>query len=79
LPLGCQPETRAFHPHVTLARVKPGSDLRTVRRHIAAMTGFDLGSFAAREFHLYLSQPGPQGSVYTKLATYDLVREKNTI
>jgi 2'-5' RNA ligase len=38
----------------------------------------DFGSFTAREFHLYLSQPTPHGSVYTKLATYDLVREQNT-
>jgi 2'-5' RNA ligase len=74
-PLGCRPETRAFHPHVTLARIKRTSDLRSLREHMAAVPGVEFGSFHAREFHLYLSQPAARGSVYTKLATYDLVRE----
>jgi 2'-5' RNA ligase len=72
LPLGCPPETRAFHPHVTLARFKRSGDLPALRENV------DFGSFTAREFHLYLSEPTPRGSVYTKLATYDLVREQNT-
>ncbi len=77
-PLGCQPETRPYHPHVTLARVKRSSDIRTLRERIAATIESDFGSFRATEFHLYLSQPTERGSVYTKLATYDLVREQNT-
>jgi 2'-5' RNA ligase len=73
VPLGCQPEDRTFHPHVTLARFKHSSDLPTLRENL------DFGAFNAQEFHLYLSEPTPRGSVYTKLATYDLVREQNTI
>jgi RNA 2',3'-cyclic 3'-phosphodiesterase len=72
-PRGCPPEARAFHPHVTLARIKRPSELPTPGANV------DFGSFTAREFHLYLSEPTPHGSVYTKLATYDLVREQNTI
>jgi len=78
-PLGCDPETRPYRPHITLARVKPGNDIRGLREHVAAMTDFEFGSFDARDFHLYVSTPAPGGSVYTKLATYDLMRENNEI
>jgi 2'-5' RNA ligase len=76
LRLGLAAETRAYHPHVTLARTKANADIRSLREHIAAMSVFDFGSFDAHEFHLYESKPSAQGSVYTKLATYDLMREK---
>jgi 2'-5' RNA ligase len=77
-PLGIAPETRAYRPHVTLARVKPAHNIRALREHIAAMTDFDFGSFDALDFHLYSSSPAAKGSVYTKLATYDLMRENRT-
>ncbi len=76
LPLGLAAETRAYHPHVTLARIKPNTDIRNLREHIAATADFDFGSFEATEFHLYESTPSARGSVYKKLATYDLMREK---
>lgn len=79
LPLGLAAEARPYHPHVTLARIRGTGDIRALREHIAGMTNFDFGRFDAREFHLYLSQPSGRGSVYTKLATYDLMREKNNI
>jgi 2'-5' RNA ligase len=78
-PLGCPPETRAYHPHLTLARIKGSGDLRALREHVAGMTDLDFGSFAAQQFHLYLSRPATRGSAYTKLATYDLMREINGI
>jgi 2'-5' RNA ligase len=78
LPLGLAAETRAYRPHVTFARSKADADIRGLREHIAAMSDFDFGSFDAREFHLYESRPSARGSIYTKLATYDLMREKNT-
>jgi 2'-5' RNA ligase len=78
LPLGVVAETRTYRPHVTLARIKGHADIRDLREHIAAMSDFDFGSFDAHEFHLYESRPSARGSVYTKLATYDLMREKKT-
>jgi 2'-5' RNA ligase len=71
VPLGIAREERAYSPHLTLAKIK-NEDIRALREHIASMTNFDFGSFDATEFHLYLSKPGPRGSVYTKLATYSL-------
>ena len=79
IPLGINPETRDYRPHVTLARIKSNADIGPLREHIAAMTDFDFGAFEAASFHLYRSDPTPAGSVYTKLATYDLMRENKKI
>jgi len=70
-PLGCPPEDRPYSPHLTLAKIK-NENIRDLREHIASMTNTDFGSFEAVEFNLYLSKPGPRGSVYTKLASYPL-------
>ena len=71
--LGIARETRAFAPHLTLARMPdPPVDLAALRRAVAALPSDDFGSFEATCFHLYLSKMGPGGSVYTKLATYPL-------
>jgi len=72
---GLAAETRPYSPHVTLARIKAEDDIRALRERIAAITDFDFGSFEAREFHLYESILSARGSVYTKQATYDLMRE----
>lgn len=85
LPLGLPAETRAYRPHVTLARIKASNDIRGLREHVADMTDSDFGSYDARDFNLYLSQQASHGpthattgrSIYTKLATYDLMRENN--
>jgi 2'-5' RNA ligase len=70
-PLGCKPEDRAYHPHLTLARVS-NDNIRQLRERIADMKNPDLGSFEATEFHLYLSQTGAKTSVYTTLASFAL-------
>jgi 2'-5' RNA ligase len=70
-PLGCKREDRAYHPHLTLARVS-NDNIRELRERIAEMKNPDPGSFEATEFHLYLSTPGPKGSAYKKLASYAL-------
>lgn len=71
VPLGCAREDRPYSPHLTLAKIK-NEKIRDLREHIASMTNLDFGSFEAVDFHLYLSKPGPRGSVYTKLASYPL-------
>jgi 2'-5' RNA ligase len=71
-PLGVAKEHRPYSPHLTLARIK-NEDIRKLREHIAKMTNFDFGTFQVSEFHLYLSKTGPNGSIYTPLATYPLL------
>jgi len=73
---GLAPETRPYLPHVTLARIKKNSDILALREHIGDPTRFDFGAFDATDFHLFVSKPTATGSVYAKLATYDLMREK---
>jgi 2'-5' RNA ligase len=71
VPLGCAREERPYSPHLTLAKIK-NENIRDLREHIASMNNPDFGSFDAVDFHLYLSKPGPRGSVYSKLASYSL-------
>jgi 2'-5' RNA ligase len=65
--LGVAPETRAYSPHLTLARIKEPSQAATLPKDLGAP---DFGSFTTDRFHLYLSKPGPSGSVYTKLSEF---------
>jgi 2'-5' RNA ligase len=70
--LGIPRETRAFSPHLTLARIKERLDLQPLREAIAALPSLDFGRFEAPSFFLYRSQLRPSGSVYTKLAEFPL-------
>ena len=68
--LGVAREERPYTAHLTLARIKMPVPLEQVRRKIAQMESLDFGAFEAREFLLYLSEPGAAGSLYTKLAGF---------
>lgn len=65
-------ERRAFHPHVTLARVREasGETRRLARRHVNL--GFGPVAFAAGEVVLMRSLFGPGGSKYTALSRHEL-------
>lgn len=68
-PLGIEREAKPFRPHLTLARIKePGVPLTALRQAIAQLEDTEFGSFPVSGFSLYLSQPGPAGSIYTRLA-----------
>jgi RNA 2',3'-cyclic 3'-phosphodiesterase len=73
--LGIPSETKPYSPHLTLARIKDVVPLAEIRREIAQLPSVHFGSFAADRFHLYLSKPGPNGSIYTKLADIPLQSE----
>ena len=62
---GLEPETRAFHPHLTLGRWRD-------RAPRPALPDVDLGSAHVRELVLYRSDIRPSGSVYTPLAVFPL-------
>ena len=70
--LGVAAETREFSPHLTLARIKRSGDLFPLKKAIADLPNTDFGAFEAKEFHLYLSELKPSGSIYTKLASCPL-------
>jgi 2'-5' RNA ligase len=69
-PLGIAKEDRAFSAHLTLARIKDPVPLQALRNAIAQLESVEFGSFVADRFHLYRSQPGSAGSIYTKLSEY---------
>lgn len=82
--LGIESETRAYTPHLTLARagrpdrrVKSKSDaagnpFAQLQKKLAALSPPEFGTMTAREFYLYESKLKPSGSVYTKLQEFKL-------
>ena len=70
---GFVPEGRAFHPHVTLARIKqrPPAQLRSMLERYA-MT--EWGTFDVESVELIKSTPGPGGSQYSVLTRAMLAR-----
>jgi 2'-5' RNA ligase len=71
--LGVPRETRAFSPHLTLARIKERVPLQSLREAIAGLPSLEFGQFEARSFFLYESRMQPGGSVYTKLSEFPLL------
>jgi 2'-5' RNA ligase len=72
---GVERETKKYAPHLTLARIKEAVPLAPLRQAIAQLPSVEFGSFTADRFHLYLSTPGPSGSIYKKLADFPLSGE----
>jgi len=65
--LGIEPESRAYSPHLTLARIKAPKGLAPFYEKVEELGDPEFGSFLAERFSLYHSKPGRAGSVYTKL------------
>ena len=65
---GVPEETRAFSPHLTLARIRERVALSALHKAIAGLSSDDFGSFQAEAFFLYQSA----GGKYTKLAEFRL-------
>jgi 2'-5' RNA ligase len=69
--LGIPRENRPFRPHLTLARIRDASvPLGPLREAIESIDDPRWGRFRAGSFSLYLSKPGPSGSIYTQLAEF---------
>jgi 2'-5' RNA ligase len=83
--LGVPKETRAFSPHLTLARGPGGSgsprrqrsdapnrNFQRLQEKLAALPAPEFGTMTARDFFLYQSQLSPKGSRYTRLERFEL-------
>jgi 2'-5' RNA ligase len=73
-PCGFVPESRPFHPHITLARTKGqlrGSGLDGLRSKVQRQPVFT--PFIAEEFRLYESFLGPGGSQYQVRCSVPLI------
>ena len=82
---GIAKETRAFSPHLTLARTRGGSgapsrqksdrpsrQFEAVQKKLTAIPCPEFGTMTAREFFLYRSQLSSHGSRYSKIAQFPL-------
>lgn len=69
--IGLDPERRAFHPHITLARWK-GRRTREVRDFLERKGGLSSEPFVAREFILFESRLSRHGAHYEEVARYGL-------
>ncbi len=62
---GLEPDLRAWHPHVTLARCRDVAP-QTIRRFVKDHADLGAGLIPVESFSLYSSVPGPLGSVYNR-------------
>ncbi|MBO2518820.1 MULTISPECIES: RNA 2',3'-cyclic phosphodiesterase [Limnochorda] len=65
-------ETRAFRPHVTVARIREGASLPGVEQWLAAWEGESFGQMPVETVHLMESQLRPQGPLYRTLSQVPL-------
>ena len=68
--LGIARDTRAFSPHLTLARFDHPRGLAALHAAIEAAGPLEFGATRAKEFHLYQSVLKRGGAEYTRLATF---------
>jgi RNA 2',3'-cyclic 3'-phosphodiesterase len=74
-PLGIARETRAFTPHLTLARFDPPGISDKLRAAIQKNTACEFGAFRTNEFHLIESKLKPSGAEYTTLQSFPFAAE----
>jgi 2'-5' RNA ligase len=71
--LGLEPERRAFHPHITLARWK-GRRSREVAQFLDRTRSLASEPFAVDDFALFESRLSRHGALYEEVASYALTR-----
>jgi len=69
--VGCKPEDRPFHPHVTIGRVKSRKGLGNLLRTMESIT-FTSEPVTVNQIELVRSDLKPAGSVYTNLKSIPL-------
>jgi 2'-5' RNA ligase len=69
--VGLEPERRAFHPHITLARWK-GRRTQEVQAFLGRSGGLSSGPFMISEFILFESRLSRHGAHYEEVTRYGL-------
>lgn len=78
-PLGYQPETRAFKPHLTLARARQQNGESALARCIAACRVKSFGKAEVDRIILFRSDLSPKGARYTALCQSALAGRSPTV
>lgn len=68
--VGIAPDRRAFHPHITLARLPRGAD--SLQPLMAGARALSSASFEVDEIRLYESELTHAGPIYTVAGRYEL-------
>lgn len=71
-PLGFEPESRPFKPHLTIARAREPRGDEALARCVEALAKADFGESRIGSVVLYRSQLSPKGAKYTPLLTAPL-------
>jgi 2'-5' RNA ligase len=73
-PMGFEPDTRPFHPHLTLARIKSFRGAAEMMNVVRSHQNERCGEFTASGLTFFRSELHPQGAVYTPLAHWRFER-----
>jgi 2'-5' RNA ligase len=68
--LGFPRESRAYSPHLTLARFREPRPQPALREEAERRSELSLGRFEVTEFYLYESRLAPQGAEYRKISRF---------
>jgi 2'-5' RNA ligase len=71
---GLPPETRKFHPHVTLARLRDTRS-RSLAEYLESRGSFQSMPFQVTRFVLFSAQPSRGGGPYIVEQAYPLIRD----
>ena len=75
VPVGIAAETRAFTPHLTVARFDPPGISEKLREAMRNKSDTDFGTLRTNEFHLVESKLKPTGAEYTTLQSFRFAAE----
>ena len=73
--LGGEPETRAFRPHVTFARLRAPWPREAVERYASEADAWSFPDWPVRRCVLYQSRLAPTGAIHTSLHEWALAGE----
>lgn len=68
--IGLPPETRAFHPHLTLARVKDADQGAKAMPYWDREQAYEGGTFTAAGVTLFSSRLTPRGPIYERIQEF---------
>lgn len=71
--LGVEHEDRKFNAHLTVGRIKTRRNVRKLIENLNSYNGFDFGSEHVTQVVLMKSDLSPEGPIYTKLHSVDLI------
>lgn len=74
--LGIEGETRAYAPHLTLARFKSEEGLPRLLDEIRKIGAPEFGTIRTSEFHLFRSELLRGGARYTRLKTFPFIESR---